>query len=63
MNKAIRAALFCSVLTGMGVLFGVYASFFAREYAKEQVRASRANRKAYQDELAEIIYDDGWKKK
>lgn len=65
MKRVIYAALFCSILLGMGTLFGVCAAYFAREYAKEQVRESRRNRAAYKDAappLATITVDNGWGK-
>lgn len=55
MKQVIYAALFCSVLLSMGLLLGVYVAYFARQYAHEQVKASKRDRAEY----SVIINDDG----
>ena len=39
----------------MGVLLGVYISFFARKYADDELKQSKRNR----DQYSVIIRDDG----
>lgn len=56
MKTVIHAALFCSVLLGMGSLFGIVATLFAQSYASKRVKASRENRREYKD-TGNILFD------
>lgn len=63
MKQAVRAALFSSVLLGMGILFGVYIAYFARQFANNELAKSRRQRSADADE-GNIIPDySNWKGK
>ena len=61
MKQAYRAALFCSLLIGMGALFGVLFAFFAKEYADRELKKSRKYRET-DEPVTKITVDNGWVK-
>jgi uncharacterized membrane protein SpoIIM required for sporulation len=65
MSKSASSALFYSLLVGMGILFGVYIAFFAKQYADEKVRKSKRNREQYATSpTAKILPDyEAWEER
>lgn len=65
MNKNASSALFYSLLVGMGILFGVYIAFFAKQYADERVRQSKRKREQYVTQpTANILPDyEAWEER